>query len=99
MEENVNNSNRQVFLTTLDNPYDYFNEFDKWYAYDQGRGYKTLEYLARILVTSNALSEEQQHKDLEQAIDEIIEYDALYLQRGYKKVYSDEKAYEEFDES
>ena len=35
-------------LTTLDNPYNPKEEFDKWYAWDTQNGYNTSEYLARL---------------------------------------------------
>ncbi len=30
-----------VRLTTVDNPYDPFTQWDEWYAYDEGKGYAT----------------------------------------------------------
>jgi hypothetical protein len=74
---------RAVALTTEDNPFDPFEEFDQWNAFDQGKGYDTCSYLARIAKSSDELSEEEQLTAVEQAIDEIIE---LNLTGNYKKV-------------
>lgn len=70
-------------LTTIDNPYDPFEQFDAWYMYDMDKGYSTCSYLDRIARTSNQLSDEENEKEIERAIDEIIQYD---FQNIYKKV-------------
>lgn len=70
-------------LTTIDNPYDPFEQFDAWYMYDMDKGYSTCSYLDRIARTSNQLSDEETEKEIERAIDEIIRYD---FQNIYKKV-------------
>lgn len=64
-------------LTTVDNPYDPFTEFDAWYAYDVAMGYHTAAYLARVVVTSSELSEADQDLAIELAIDEIVKEDEL----------------------
>lgn len=70
-------------LTTIDNPYDPFEQFDAWYMYDMDKGYSTCSYLDRVARTSNQLSDEENEKEMERAIDEIIKYD---FQNIYKKV-------------
>ena len=44
-------------LTTVDNPYDPFKQFDAWRRYDEGKGYNSCSYLARIARTSDQLSD------------------------------------------
>lgn len=70
-------------LTTVDNPYDPFNQYKEWYAFDTHHGYHTLAYLARIVVTSPILSEADQELAIEQAIDEIVKENVLGI---YRKV-------------
>ena len=70
-------------LTTEDNPYDPFTQFDEWYAFDTQNGYNTCSYLARIAITSNELSEKDYDQALDSAIDEIMEYN---LTGNYKIV-------------
>lgn len=72
-----------AMLTTTDNPYDPFEEWDQWYAFDNRMGYHSLEYLARLVVTSSELSEADQLLDIENAIDRIVEENILGI---YKKV-------------
>ena len=70
-------------LTTIDNPYDPFSQFDEWYAYDEAKGYHSSAYLARVVRTANDLSTDDQNRLIEDAIDEIVE---LNLTGKYKKV-------------
>ena len=72
-----------AMLTTTDNPFDPFTQFDTWKAFDDDRGYHTCEYLARIAVTSNNISEADDNLAIDNAIDEIVELNVLGI---YKKV-------------
>lgn len=70
-------------LTTFDNPFDPFEQFDSWYMFDRDKGYKSCEYLDRIARTSSQLTDEENEEEIERAIDEIIKYDFMNI---YKKV-------------
>lgn len=70
-------------LTTVDNPFDPFDQFDSWFQFDCDKGYNSCAYLARIAKTSDQMSEEENDAEIERAIDEIIKYDFMNL---YKKV-------------
>jgi hypothetical protein len=70
-------------LTTIDNPYDPFEEFDKWYRFDTDKGYNSCSYLDRVSATSDQMSEEENDQEIERAINEIIKYDFMNI---YKKV-------------
>ncbi len=61
-------------LTTTDNPYNPFTQFDEWFAFDERHGYHTCGYLARITKDSSDLSPEDQNYAVNQAIDEILKY-------------------------
>lgn len=75
-------------LTTTDNPYNPFTSFDEWNTWDQTAGYYTLALLARIVVTSDDLSEVDQSLAIESGIDEIVRENVL---GRYKKISSSEK--------
>ena len=79
----------QCMLTTIDNPFSPFTQFDDWFAFDQAKGYCSCSYLARIAKTSTEMSETDYELEVENAIDEIVELNVLGI---YKKVY--EKDYE-----
>ena len=49
----------KCMLTTTDNPYDPFTEFEAWYRYDEAKGYHSSAFLARIARTSDQLSEQE----------------------------------------
>ena len=70
-------------LTTIDNPYNPWTQYDEWFAWDAQAGYHTPGYLARIVRSSDELSDEDQSLAIEQAIDEIIEENVLGI---YKRV-------------
>ena len=73
----------RYMLTTLDNPFDPFEEFDEWNSFDESKGYYTNGMLARIVITSDQLSETDQDRAVEMAIDEIIQENVLGI---YRKV-------------
>jgi len=77
----------QSMLTTVDNPFDPFTQFDEWMEFDEAKGYHSSAYLARIVKSSDDLSEADQDIAIELAIDEIVELNILGI---YKKVTMDQ---------
>lgn len=73
-------------LTTVDNPYDPFEQFDEWFLYDVEKGYNTCGYLSRIARTSDAMTDEENNAEIERAIDEIVKYDFRNIYKKVKKV-------------
>lgn len=73
----------KCMLSTIDNPFDPFDEFDSWYRFDTDKGYNSCSYLDRIARTSDQLSDFENEKEIERAIDEIIQYDFMNI---YTKV-------------
>jgi hypothetical protein len=74
-----------TMLTTIDNPFSPFAQFDEWMAFDTEKGYDTCNYLARIAKTSDELSDEANDLAITRAQDEIVELNILGI---YKKVAS-----------
>lgn len=68
-------------LTTVDNPFNPWTDFDEWNAFDLRAGYNTMAFLARVTVLSHELSETQQEDALEDAIREIAEHNVLGIYR------------------
>src|SRR5450756_2555274 len=58
-------------LTTIDNPWNPWTNYDEWWQWDRAHGYDTRGCLARVVNTSFDLSESEQALAIEQAIDEI----------------------------
>ena len=73
----------KVALTTTDNPFDPFKQFDSWFLFDVEKGHNTCSYLGRIARTSEQLSDQENDEEIERAIDEIIKLDFM---NKYKKV-------------
>lgn len=62
----------EIMLSTVDNPFNPFTDFDTWNAYDIGLGYNTCAFLDRIAVVSDDMSEPDQRLAIQQAIEEIV---------------------------
>ena len=77
-----------VALTTIDNPFNPFDDFVNWFMFDINHGYDSCSYLARIARTSNDLTDEENDREVERAIYEIIKYDFMNI---YKKITGNEK--------
>ena len=72
-------------LTTVDNPYNPFEQFLSWFLFDEEKGYHSTSYLGRIARTSDELSDEENNREIERAIDEIIKYDFTNTYRKVKE--------------
>ena len=79
----------QYMLTTVDNPYNPFTQFDDWNAFDMLKGYNTLAYMARVIRYSDELSEADQVLAYQQGINEIVDENPLGL---YRKVQVPERS-------
>lgn len=64
-------------LTTIDNPFDPFDNFKAWFLFDVQKGYNCCSYLARIARTSDEMTDQENEEEIERAIDEIIEHDFM----------------------
>lgn len=68
-----------IMLTTVDNPYNPFDDFNNWFMFDVQKGYNTCAYLARIAQTSDQFTEKENNEEIEKAIDEIIQHDFMNI--------------------
>lgn len=78
----------EFMLTTIENPFDYFTDFQSWRMFDIEQSQKQnyplcCEYLARIANITDEMTEKEKDEEIERAIDEIILYDFRNI---YKKV-------------
>lgn len=64
-------------LTTIDNPFNPFTQFDDWHAYDVQKGYYSCELLARIAKTYEGQSDKDEDLEIKEAIDRIVELNPL----------------------
>lgn len=73
----------KAMLTTIDNPHNPFDNFRAWYTWDISAGYYSTALLAKIITTSDELSEQQQNEANTLAIDEIVKENVTGM---YKKI-------------
>lgn len=81
--------NNQVWLTTLDNPFDYFTDFEHWWKWDQSKGYRTCERLAKLTGSTNNLSDEEAESAITDAVMRLYQLDILGI---YRLVYDKNNA-------
>lgn len=80
-----NESLVEYMLTTVDNPFDPFDQFEQWLAMDTTLGYNTPGYLARIAMTSDDLSDVDQFLAIQEAMDEIVQENVFGVHRKVKR--------------
>ena len=74
---------KRIHVTTVDNPFDPFENFDEWLHFDIEKGYYSGSKLARLMTKDEFLTEDEENEEIEKAIDRLIEIDPLDL---YRKV-------------
>ncbi len=76
-------------LSTKDNPYDPFVDYDSWFAFDTNNYHNSCAFLDRIANTSSSMTEYEQQMEINRAIDEIVTLDPtdtfIRLERGMFK--------------
>ena len=70
---------RTVMLSTFDNPYNPFLDFDNWLSYDLDHNHNCCGLLSRNANTSDALSDVENARIIERAIKQIIANDPLNI--------------------
>lgn len=75
----------ECMLTTIDNPFDPFEQFTSWLLFDNEKGYNSCGYLARVAKLSDDMSPKEIDIEIERAIDEIIENDFLCIRKKAKR--------------
>lgn len=77
--------NHSCMLTTIDNPYDPYdeNQWTDWLNFDHSHGYYCNELVARVIVSSESISDLDIAIAQEEAINQIVELNAT---GKYKKL-------------
>ena len=76
-------NNYDCMLTTRDNPYDPFDQFDEWLMFDKEKGYNTCEKIARLVNIKENMTQKEIDDETDRAINRIIALDFFDI---YKKV-------------
>ena len=67
------------FLTTYNNPYNPYTDFDQWILFDSLRGYNCCGIVARLAPSSPKLSDTENDRFLDAALDNFVKHDFLGL--------------------
>ena len=86
----------RCFLTTFDNPYSPYEQFEEWYRYDTDHGYNSSGLLMRLAYTSSQFTDNENAYEIEKAIDRIVAADP---QNIYKKLKIEVKDEDTLDKS
>ena len=78
-------TNSECMLSTVDNPYNPFEQFESWFLYDTEKGWNSSSYLARIAQLNDDMSENEKDIEIERAIDEIIKLDFTNMRMKVRK--------------
>lgn len=62
----------EIMLTTKDNPYDPFTQFNDWYNFDCEKGYFSYNYLDRIVDVNNKMSPFEKEIAYDNGMKEIV---------------------------
>ena len=68
---------RQTNITTIDNPFDPFDDSTDWFMFDIEKGYYTCSKLGRLVNLTEDMTEKEELEEIERAIDRLIELDPL----------------------
>ena len=74
---------KQIAITTIDNPFDPFDDFTSWFLFDVQKGYYTCSKLARLSKLTEDMTDKEEIEEIERTINRLIEIDPLDI---YKKV-------------
>lgn len=86
----------RCFLTTFDNPYSPYEQFEEWYRYDTDHSYNSSGLLMRLAKTSSQFTDNENAYEIEKAIDRIVAADP---QNIYKKLKIEVKDEDTLDKS
>lgn len=75
----------EYMLTTFDNPFDPFIQWDEWYVWDMNAGYHTPGLLARIAYLPEDLPLGDEVLAIQDAIDEIVKENISGMHRKVKE--------------
>lgn len=69
----------EYMLTTIDNPFNPFDQFIPWFMFDIEKGYYTCSKIARLVTIAEDMSQKEIDVAMDNAIDRLIEIDPLHV--------------------
>ena len=92
---------QNYLLTTIDNPYNPFDDFTSWYMFDCEKGYNTASRVARIANISPEMTQKEIDEETDRAMNLIVKYDFedKYIKGTEEQIGKWLKAREDFQEA
>ena len=78
---------KRYLLTTVDNPYDPYEEYDLWMQFDHSHGYYTDQRLGRTCIISPNCTDAENQRAINGAVDDFIRLDPNGI---YKRIVVEE---------
>ena len=66
------NKNKEIRITSSDNPYDPFTHWEQWLLFDVNAGYNTCGRLASVTFISESMSDLELYEEVESGINILI---------------------------
>ena len=79
---------KDVAITTIDNPFNPLDDFTSWLMFDIEKGYYTSAKVARLTNLTDEMTDKEEIEEIERAIDRLIAIDPLDI---YIKVVQEAK--------
>lgn len=73
----------RVHITTIDNPFNPFEDFASWYDFDMEKGYCSCQRVARLANVTDDMSEVEMEVETERATRRLVEIDPLDIFQLY----------------
>lgn len=67
----------EFMLSTIDNPYDPFEQFTLWHLFDKEKGYDSCERLMRLVDIHEDMTPQELDAATDEAMDKLIEEDVM----------------------
>lgn len=67
----------KVHITTIDNPFNPFEDFASWYDFDMEKGYCSCQRVARLANITDDMTDLEEEAEIERATKRLVEIDPL----------------------
>lgn len=73
----------RVHITTIDNPFNPFEDFASWYDFDMEKGYCSCQRVARLANITDDMTDIEEEAEMERATKRLVEIDPLDIFQLY----------------
>jgi hypothetical protein len=73
----------RVHITTIDNPFNPFEDFASWYDFDMEKGYCSCQRVARLANITDDMTDIEEEEEIERATRRLVEIDPLDIFQLY----------------